>query len=1205
MFPKSKIAAIVFTFATLTAGLSSHAQQAVAPLSSSSIEAAKSAAAAIAQSGGPKNFVLDSQGQIARNPDGTPVTSGPSGRTTESQMQMMQSITGMQAPQSLTSFNSSGQIGAIFKSSTYLDFSCGDPVGKQATSLGLTATFAGCAQSGGAPTAMSFKICDRTRYGAPCDKPEYFVDVTAPVGAYSPSISLSGQSSLAAGAGCNNSTGVCRVTFQFSETVQGNLTQPSATGAAAPISTIQDSISNTLDRRIINNEFVASFNQQSAEYKACMQKLSNSASTGKAITCDGTRELDIGSVTKADGAPINPTCDKTPVCKSSSVQSEKFQTYCVRSAPLTTKACQSTIPSLTCTETNPGGSSCTTEQLVGGAQVGATDFKCIESVEQPVLDATGKPVLDATGTAVTKTVCVKQERTVYYIFPDKASDVSCAGTPHPLLQPEQCASSSATAERLCPTDAIFGRTLSEADCSVQTSVLEPVFYQEKAGCGACLKPTLGYTCLAQPTAAEPADTCQLPADAQCSLESVVPYTGQNGLVDAQKEVYNCVRQASVCTEYAPPAAGCGNLIDTFGLNKPQASRPDYGAFAKAMAGYSAVSGVAQSGEKDSLANPLIPQIFGGKDSRCRKPAGFLSGLLANNCCRTNLERPGGSRPLHKCTLDEVRLAAARRAKNTVFVGEYCSAKKRFIGCIERTETYCAFDDMLPRIIHEQGRAQLASIVSNTAGVSAEKKPLAYNFYQSNGGWLGGFDTNGVTIKPWVQPSYCADIEASVAYLTANPGATECIAKTDAYFAICDKAGSCGTLPADPYDRPDDSRWIITPVDAISYRKTNITPFISVTGACNTATGACSYEVDSLPPGQNGRAFLSVTSPVSIYVSDSTSGSTTGSFSAEQTMLLGDSVLRPLSIIGPITSKLPPTFGFFFSDNNGATYQQYSAPMDAAGMFKVSLPNGYVLDGSCDALGNVCNVKMAGEVVVQAKPFGSPTGPDCSGFTIAQFSALDFSKMDLNEWITKITTQALSSIQRTTATDSFVKAVVDSSLGAQQGATFIAVSPVRADTARIYPRQEYGPFTAKIAVSGNYPAVYLDDARNNDAVTRVQVDWGDCTLPDELTPVYPDNAVSTKVFPSFQGTHVFASPDAIPASCGGGENNINHTVKVTIFSASGVHTTSLRVINVFKDFPNSIGYDEGEAGKTVDQTSNYTVPSTTNPSLANPANVYNK
>jgi conjugal transfer mating pair stabilization protein TraN len=47
-----------------------------------------------------------------------------------------------------------------------------------------------------------------------------------------------------------------------------------------------------------------------------------------------------------------------------------------------------------------------------------------------------------------------------------------------------------------------------------------------------------------------------------------------------------------------------------------------------------------------------------------------------------------------------------RDANCHYVGDYCTLKLPFVGCVQKKKTFCCFSSPLARIIHEQGRPQL-------------------------------------------------------------------------------------------------------------------------------------------------------------------------------------------------------------------------------------------------------------------------------------------------------------------------------------------------------------------------------------------------------------------------------------------------------------------------------------------------------------------
>src|SRR5690606_41699499 len=100
-----------------------------------------------------------------------------------------------------------------------------------------------------------------------------------------------------------------------------------------------------------------------------------------------------------------------------------------------------------------------------------------------------------------------------------------------------------------------------------------------------------------------------------------------------------------------------------------------------------------------------------------------------------LERPIEGQWFRKgCEMPEVELAAARRSNYTVYIGEYCSKKMKFPSrCLRRTQTYCAFNGILPRLIHEQGRVQLAQIAASGYGADVLRTNLNFSHLEARDG----------------------------------------------------------------------------------------------------------------------------------------------------------------------------------------------------------------------------------------------------------------------------------------------------------------------------------------------------------------------------------------------------------------------------------------------------------------------------------------
>ncbi|MBL3518871.1 conjugal transfer protein TraN [Arcobacter lanthieri] len=97
-------------------------------------------------------------------------------------------------------------------------------------------------------------------------------------------------------------------------------------------------------------------------------------------------------------------------------------------------------------------------------------------------------------------------------------------------------------------------------------------------------------------------------------------------------------------------------------------------------------------------------IFNGKSNKCRSWDMFF-GLTGGGCCDKEKVFAG----LVACKENEKILAKKREEKQTHYIGNFCS-KELKLGftkiCVQKSDSYCAFNSSLARIIQEQGREQL-------------------------------------------------------------------------------------------------------------------------------------------------------------------------------------------------------------------------------------------------------------------------------------------------------------------------------------------------------------------------------------------------------------------------------------------------------------------------------------------------------------------
>ena len=152
-----------------------------------------------------------------------------------------------------------------------------------------------------------------------------------------------------------------------------------------------------------------------------------------------------------------------------------------------------------------------------------------------------------------------------------------------------------------------------------------------------------------------------------------------------------------------------------------------------------------------------------------------SKAIGSNCCKDYVfEGSDAWYKLGSCTADEIKLSVAKRKGLTHYLGEYCSKKSGFPvrQCVEKTRSYCVFDDMLALTVNEQGRAQLDALASadsvNTRTTSAKRfalysAPVAsapkYTGYLNTGAWVKQAQENNSQVWTWRYPAYCSSTTA--------------------------------------------------------------------------------------------------------------------------------------------------------------------------------------------------------------------------------------------------------------------------------------------------------------------------------------------------------------------------------------------------------------------------------------------------------------
>lgn len=1108
--------------------------------------------------------IRDSTGAAVLDSSGKAQTTAKSNATTSADLDYFKNLTGIDGLEQVASPGRDGKTGLVNVSTTQtFDLTCAsNAAGSVGAAGGLAFKLLGCT-GGRQPSSISFAICDAGLRLSQCTQSSDFSqNVIVPIGTY---ITVSGQQ---VGANCN-STGTCRVSVKGSQSLGGNdasLNQQAATKSA------NSSMVSDLRTNVENGTMAAKTTELGRPLVECAEKNRNSMSANGTVT--GCGEEGAATVVKVDQSKTQSAaqCSGTRQCLRYGTTSQQFTRSCTRTFPITERITQYQVDTGVCQFkelTDKDGKVTTTNSCdatdirQGKTKIGETSKVCDES--------------DKDG------VCVAKSWTEYWSQSDwQATSVS--DSPSPVNGACDTSLSSETRFTTYTGGEWFGRLLSDSECMTQvideknnggTGLFYQLTYAEKAGCGVYTRPSVGMTCYGQPSAADDTDSCQSLDLNSCSLTSATPaaYTGgTSGLVMAQTETYTCNTSQKTCLEWSSGSDenSCLSTAEmTFGNDTQKTIAVDGKAMNEAMVAAAVADAHAEGVNNDG--DPFVPLIFGGKDMRCSRATGGIGQLFGRNCCRQDLERPiSGQLIRGGCNMDDVRLAAARRSNYTVYIGSYCSKRMRFPRkCLEETETYCAFNGILPRLIHEQGRGQLAAMAASSYGSDVVHQTLNFSYLDAgNGHWTSPISVNGVLVSAWQWPTYCSDPTKYGEFLAANPDAFECPGIVRSVIATCDNAGGCGNLPLSP--EYGAAQWNLIDVDPLIRQTTAVSRYAVATGACSTVNSSCQYDVASWPMGQGGKAVVTRDIAWPIYSNEAPTETSAGLVS--QMTNMADLMFRTWSAAGVSDGKsVPSTMRIDFSRDGGQSWQTVQVPTDLR-QTEYTFPNSDTrMSGHCEPLTNLCSFRVTGTSVIMAKPWGGAENPECSGFTAGQLSAMDFGKMDLSEWLSSVMDK-VSTAQPTELAKASAQQFQDFNSLYQSGSGVITVTtPVAANFARVTPAQGFGPFSVRLVVSGYWPQTTGDATRDTDRVTSVSVDWGDCTTVDTLQPI------SLEVVGSgYIGNHEFAAPDAL--RCGAKQANVTQQIKMTIYTTkSGVQTRYVKVENAWAKFPGGSSEANGLEG----------------------------
>lgn len=1153
LFKPAKMASALFILGALFSSIPLLAQDNAGSDSSQAEDAAIRETSSLTR-GMSQGIAVDGQGNVVTNSDGSVKSGQFNSGNSDNSSALVQDITGVSGY--LSAGNPADKKGAANVRTTlsgHVDFACGLSSGTVREAASIAVKFSGCHVVNGTITEVGLQICTDMVNGGICDAEDFSSPQFYPANQYS----TIGETQV--GIGCNDANRSCRISLSNEFKLKGT---------GSELQKQAQEKQGAQETRALLGGIVQSdtYKDAKVEQQAVADCYENSQSTyaanGTVQTCDGKQT--VGGTSSSGESSSGAVCTTEQVCVDEQSNTTHFQKTCLRSFPVTTTQCTVSVKTKECTVTvdvasGAETSSCSADEIKDGSEVSSTE-KCTH-YDESITDESGAPNGD-----VSERPCLEKSRTVYYVFTEDFDTKDCAAP----IDAKSCSLRSVDRELLtCPSDSWFGRTLPDDECTESISddegntVIRALDYRSKSGCGYCASAArIGFTC--QGTGASEMDvqgSCAYEEATNglqgCSLVGVTAESEVAGLTVSQRETYACARTSSSCSAWREvnhcpggniPAGNTSSDITHGVSSEITASETDSsGSFQQAVTSAATVKAVKEGTvctEEDRARgacgiSAADISLFKGEDMRCEKPSGSLSGLANNDCCKLGLKKTGGDKLANKCSDDEVKLAAARRNKVVVSIGSYCSKKAGlFNTCIKRTETYCAFSGMLPRIVQEQGRPQLAQFAQQGVGAHFQKYPFSFQYYSAAGGWSSPVEMNGQQVSVFQQPSYCTDPQKEAAALAANPSALDCQSSVGIWFAVC-TGGQCGDLPRVP--ETGSAKWQLTLVDPLRTSQTSLSQRVLAKGACDTETAQCNYEVSTWPAGVAGKAVLTRDLSFELYESQAEGESS-------QSVMIGDALLRVTPSSKPMgEGAIPTTLSAGLSNDGGNVWTNFSIPTSIGDDFQVPGTEIHA-SGGCSAIG-LCEFRFTALLEVQAKPWGDAKHPDCSGFTLGQFSILDLSKMDLSEWTNAVAakTPSASELAQTSA--------ANAATAQQQAAIGGVDTPAQQPYITVTPTEGIGPFTVTLNVPTALPS--------GDPILGVQVDWGDRAIASkEIVSQSQRTAI-------FSADHRYNSPESAGmadrnGTAGPGHGRtLEHVVTITIDTQkSGTLTKSVVVRNLF-------------------------------------------
>ena len=617
---------------------------------------------------------------------------------------------------------------------------------------------------------------------------------------------------------------------------------------------------------------------------------------------------------------------------------------------------------------------------------------------------------------------------------------------------------------------------------------------------------------------------------------------------AQTQATSQAEQASAAGEqnqaYAETAPATAQAA------QPVASANGQPSFQNAMIAAGTATAVSKT---TSATGPAPIQVFAGEDMRCTTPVGSLGNTFSANCCEIGLTQSANG-TTGQCDAGEVKLAAERRALRTVYVGSYCSKERHFLlfsQCIQETETYCAFGGILSKLIQEQGRAQLATDAQSANG-NAQSRALTFPLYQGPGGWTDPFTLNGDAISIYEAPESCTTAQ--------GVDGANCPVTLQLWFAVCSQSGGCGALPPNPQD--GSTTWQIAEIDTLAPTEQALSEHVIAAGSCDSSSSQCRYVFTAWPPASGGKVVLT----------KSLRFLATGPNTESSEAIIGNDVVKVTDPALALWTSWPQSIPAQVSTDGGNSWRAFQLPLSLSAPISVAASGasafygftagslgqywghaqqGLSIIGSCDSSSGVCEYSLTGDVSAIPKPWGNAKNPDCTGFSVSQLSMLDFSKMDLSQWLSHVT-----GASPPTKSQVLSQALTSAKSGGA-GAS-VDTNPVPSEVAVVKPTEDMGPFEAALSVA----PWWQGDLQGPDPIYGVKINWGDCS---------PDSEATHLLTGGFRAYHTYRSP-AAPGMCGvngsagpGNPRDLTEQITLWVSAKDGVHVMHLQVRNDYTNY----------------------------------------